>query len=128
MRILLDTHMLIWMFSDDPLLSPAARDLILDYGNQLYCSAAAPWEIAIKRSKRPEAIIDTARFLKYCEKAQVSVLPITADHISGLDKLPAVHSDPFDRIMLAQCLVEGMHFLTHDSRIREYDLPFILPA
>ena len=126
MRLLLDTHILVWMFADDPKLPQAARELVLDYGNQLYCSAAAPWEIELKHEKRPGSILDAPLFLEYCKKAQVAIVPIAESHVAGLSRLPRLHGDPFDRIMMAQAHVEGMRFLTHDTRIRQYDLPFIM--
>lgn len=128
MRVLLDTHMLIWMFADDSMLSASARDLILDYGNQLYCSAASVWEVQLKHEKRPKGTIDAQRFAEYCEKSQVAMLPVTSDHVAAIDSLPKVHKDPFDRLLIAQAAVEGMRFMTHDRVIGEYGLPFIINA
>ena len=128
MRVLVDTHMLIWMFTDSPMLSAAARDLLQDYGNRLYCSAASVLEVQQKHAKRPDIIVDAKRFLEYCEKAQVTVLPVTGEHAVAIDSLPTVHQDPFDRLMIAQAQVEGMSFLTHDQTIWKYGLPFIIEA
>ena len=128
MRILLDTHILIWMFMDDPRLSPHARELILDRDNQLYCSAASIWEVELKHEKRPKNNINATKFASLCEKSDVAILPISGEHVMGIGALPMVHKDPFDRLMIAQAQVEGMSFLTHDQTIWKYGLPFIIEA
>ena len=126
MRILLDTHILIWMFSDDSKLSSHAREMILDGNNRLYCSAASVWEVELKHEKQPEGNIDATRFADLCEQSDVAILPITGEHVMEIGNLPMVHKDPFDRLMIAQALCEGMRFLTHDKLVGEYDLPFII--
>lgn len=126
MRVLLDTHILIWMFSDDPKLSSHARGVILDGDNQLYCSAASVWEIKLKHEKRPKGNIDASRFMGLCEKSDVAILPIIGEHVMELGNLPMVHKDPFDRLMIAQAQHEGMCLLTHDKIIGQYDLPFVV--
>lgn len=128
MRVLVDTRMLVWMFMDSPMLSSAARDLLQDYGNRLYCSAASVLEVQLKHEKSPRSIVDAKSFLECCEEADVTVLPISGEHASAIADLPKIHKDPFDRLMIAQAQVEGMHLLTHDSTIWKYDLPFVIEA
>ena len=118
MNLLLDTHVLIWAFSQDPQLSQAATEAIRDGENMVFVSAATAWEIAIKSAlgklKAPlhiDAIIDEKNFLK---------LNITPHHADYLRQLPNHHRDPFDRMLVAQAQCESLEIITADKTIGLY--------
>ncbi|GAA1149706.1 type II toxin-antitoxin system VapC family toxin [Streptomyces hebeiensis] len=120
MKLLLDTHVVLWWLDDSPELSDEVKDL-LDTEPSVHVSAVTPWEIAIKQSlgklKGPE---DLAERVRDC---QFGGLPVTAGHGVRAGRLPAHHRDPFDRILVAQAQVEGMTLVTRDKWIPEYDVP-----
>lgn len=126
MKLLLDTHILLWALVNDPHLSPKARRLIEDRGNDIYYSIVSPWEVQIKHDLHPAELTVDARTLSgYCKKAGFFQLPVKLEHICALPNLErcdgaASHKDPFDRIMVCQATTENMLFLTHDGRIGEY--------
>ena len=120
MRVLLDTHIMIWMFQDDPRLSDRARELVLDRGNSLFCSAVSVWEVALKHRRRPRGNIGADEFLSYCDEAGILQLPLKQEHLTGLASLPEVHADPFDQALLCQVSAEGMRLLTHDGLLARY--------
>jgi len=123
-KLLLDTHLLLWAANEPKRLPKAARALIEDLENELLFSAASLWEITIKRSLGREDFTVDARVLRrglldngYTE------LPITSEHAVNLDQLPLAHRDPFDRILVAQAMVEGITLLTNDRKLLEYPGP-----
>ena len=118
MRLLLDTHILIWAAIGDDKLSRAAAQLIDDEANTLYFSAASIWELTIKGAERTGII--PAALRKVLLDAGYIELPITSDHGLAVGNLPNHHRDPFDRIMVAQALAEGINLLTHDSAMHAY--------
>ena len=125
MKLLLDTHMLLWSFSDDPMLSGKAVALIEDEDNVIYYSAASVWEIAIKHLHHPDRImISPKRFLEYCRLSGFFPIPIKDEHILNIDSLDRpegmVHNDPFDQMLIAQAKSEGMKLVTHDGLIAKY--------
>lgn len=127
MKILLDTHIALWLLADDDRLSNNARVLIEDESNELYVSTASLWEIAIKNAKYPDKMKTTAEeFSYYCDKAGLTSLPIEKKHIFELKELSNVHSDPFDRILLAQASSENFKLMTHDSKIASYKAGYVL--
>lgn len=118
MRLLLDTHALLWALEDSPKLSKKARTLIVDRRNEVIVSAASAWEIAIKRSLgRLEAPNELERAVRACGFA-----PLAIDFASTerLAELPPHHADPFDRLLVAQCLVEDAKLVTKDKELRRY--------
>ena len=124
MKVLLDTHLLLWAAGDPARLPRAALAMIEETQNELIFSAASLWEVAIKRSLRREDFTVDARLLRrglldngYGE------LPITGEHTLGIDLLPPIHKDPFDRILISQAIVEGITLLTVDERIARYPAP-----
>ena len=127
MKLLLDTHLLLWVAGIPERLSAATRMLIEDPENELFFSAASLWEIAIKRGLgRADFQVD-ARVLRrglrdnaYCE------LSITSEHAIVIDTLPLIHKDPFDRILIAQAMVEGITLLTADALVARYPGPIRL--
>ncbi|MEL6621149.1 MAG: type II toxin-antitoxin system VapC family toxin [Pseudomonadota bacterium] len=121
MRLLLDTHVLLWALVDDPRLSTAHRDA-LGQGD-LYLSAASVWEVGIKRALGkldvPDDIFDVA------ERAGCRPLPITWTHAQAAAALPPHHADPFDRMLIAQAQQEGLTVLTADAKFALYDVDYL---
>jgi PIN domain nuclease of toxin-antitoxin system len=118
MRLLLDTHILLWLMQDDPRLSQRARGII-DNSAEVYISAASIWEIAIKWrlgkiDENPEEL-DAAM-----EKAGLIDLPISKRHVVSKAKLPMLHRDPFDRLLVAQAIEEHLQFVTADPMLAAY--------
>ncbi len=118
MRLLLDTHVLIWAATDDVKLSSAAAQLIDDETNTLYFSAASIWELTIKGAHRTGVV--PAMLRKALLGAGYLELPINSEHGLMVGHLPEHHRDPFDRIMVAQAMAEGMSLVTHDSAMHAY--------
>ena len=127
MNALLDTHTFLWWNLDDPQLSPAARQFIQDGRNQVYLSAASTWEIAIKTAKgrlslpeNPERYVAN-RMAHY----HFLPLPIQLSHALEVYSLPDIHSDPFDRLLIAQSLLEDLPIITSDVEISRYPVSVI---
>src|SRR5918994_3027491 len=105
MRLLLDTHLLLWAAANSKRLSREARELLEDAGNDVYYSAASIWEIAIKSSlRRKDFRIELPQLLSALPEMGLIELPITAVHAAGVSSLPPIHRDPFDRLLIAQSL------------------------
>ncbi|MBR4224989.1 MAG: type II toxin-antitoxin system VapC family toxin [Oscillospiraceae bacterium] len=127
MNILIDTHIAVWALNDEPMLSPSARDMILDETNTIYYSIISVWEILLKHQKRPGSFpFDETEFSEFCKRSGFVLLSLTEDHlftVRSLSRDPNIrpHNDPFDKILLAQAKTEGMLFMTHDSLISGYD-------
>ena len=124
MKLLLDTQLLLWAAGQPERLSAAARKLLNDPRNELLFSAASIWEIAIKNTLGREDFRVEPRVLRrglldngYAE------LPITSQHAVSIDGLPPRHRDPFDRLLLAQALSEGVTLLTGDTQLARYPGP-----
>lgn len=127
MKLLLDTHIALWILTDDPRLSKNARVLIEDETNELYISTASLWEIEIKNSKRQDIMKTTAKdFEYYCNQAGFIPLAIENNHVINLNTLPAIHNDPFDRMLMAQADFENLKLITHDAKIASYNMDYVL--
>lgn len=118
MRLLLDTHMLLWLMSDSPRLTRRARTLIVNAA-EVYVSSATVWEIAIKfrlgkLEEEPEKIVDQL------DAAGLKELNVTYRHALATVRLPLLHGDPFDRLLIAQAITEPLHLLTADARLAAY--------
>ncbi|HUY63123.1 MAG TPA: type II toxin-antitoxin system VapC family toxin [Acidimicrobiales bacterium] len=123
MSLLLDTHILLWWLSDDPLLPTAARQAIASSDNEVLVSAATAWEIAIKRTAgRLDAPDD---LLEAVEANDFETLPITAAHALAAGALPPHHSDPFDRMLIAQARAESLTLISIDNRFTQYDVTLL---
>ena len=124
MKLLLDTHMLLWAAAGT--LSKDAEKMVVDGDNTLFFSPASIWEIGIKKSLAKSDFQVEAEVLR-CGLLdnQYQELPITSLHALAANALPPIHKDPFDRMLLAQAKVEGMAFLTSDSILRDYPAPVI---
>ncbi len=121
MRLLLDTHVLLWAAGEPDKLSGAGKNLLLNHDNSLYFSPANIWEIVIKRRLgRDDFQVDPARLRKLLVLNGYSEVPIIADHALMLESLPQIHKDPFDRLLLAQARSEGMQLVSSDSQLFRY--------
>ena len=124
MKILLDTHLLLWAAGEPGRLSARARALIKDPANELVFSAASLWEIAIKRRLgRDDFNVDPRLLRRGLIDNGYGELPITSEHAVATDSLPPLHKDPFDRILVAQATVEGIPLLTVDPMVTQYRGP-----
>lgn len=121
MRLLLDTHILLWWLSGSARLPRRSRERLVDPGNTLFISAASLWEIRIKESLgRIQVPADLERQLG---PLGMEALAISTAHTAALADLPLLHRDPFDRMLLAQASVEGMKLLTSDRAVLAYGPP-----
>ncbi len=124
MKLLLDTHILIWAALSPEKLSAEARALIEDFGNELYFSAARLWEISTKFSlNRPDFTLEPTLFAAALTENDFTELPISARHAIRVPHLPPIHKVPFDRLLIAQALTDGMLLLTADDLIAQYPGP-----
>jgi len=122
LRALLDTHALIWWFSDDPSLPPAVRAIIEDTNNTLLVSAASAWELAIKyqSGKLRKAGDLLSDFSGRIEREGFDLLPISAEHGIRAGLLPGPHRDPFDRMLIAQSQAENIPILSNEIVFDHY--------
>ncbi|MBQ9565639.1 MAG: type II toxin-antitoxin system VapC family toxin [Synergistaceae bacterium] len=119
MRLLLDTHVLIWAAAGT--LSSKTEKLLTDEGNSLFFSSASIWEITIKAGlNRPDFQLDAALLRQGLLENQYQEIPISSFHALAVKYLPLLHKDPFDRILLAQAQCEGLTFLTSDRILKNY--------
>jgi PIN domain nuclease of toxin-antitoxin system len=122
MRLLLDTSTFLWIISDAPKLSHRARELFLDLENEVYLSSVSAWEMAVKNvlgrlplPEPPERFVPTQRELHGIEP-----LPLEEEAALQLARLPLLHKDPFDRMLICQAIVHGLAIVTSDSLISQY--------
>jgi len=122
MKVLLDTHAFLWAITEDARLSEPARQIFLSGANQLFLSVASLWEIVVKVQigKLPLPKRTDQYLLDQLSRNAVQTLPVQASHVLRLFKLPHHHSDPFDRVLIAQSQAEGLPILTADPLIRKY--------
>ena len=127
MNAILDTHAFLWAVTDDRRLSAAARAVISDGVNQVFLSAASMWEIVIKAGAgRLYLEGGPARFLEQeIRRNRLSPLPIQAAHVLRVASLPAIHKDPFDRLLIAQAQVENLPLISSDPEIARYPVQVI---
>ena len=119
MKLLLDTHVFIWAVADPLLLAEDVRSAIKDPDNQVLVSAVVPWEIAIKRG------LGRLRFAgevdEHTNANRFTELKVSFQHAAGVEMLPRLHSDPFDRLLVSQAIVEGATLVSRDSKVKRYD-------
>lgn len=130
MRLLLDTHIALWALLDDPRLSGDVRALILDPSNTVAVSVVSIWEITIKhalsRGRAGDILIPGSTALGYFRAAGYDILSISAAHAVAIETLPALHADPFDRLLVAQAHVESLRLVTADRQVASYDPGILL--
>ena len=124
MGLLLDTHVVLWWLTDDPALDSGIKER-LDHEPDVYVSAATIWEVAIKQAigKLPEP----AGLPELIRASGFAELPISSQHAMAAARLPLIHRDPFDRMLVAQARDEDLTLVTRDSRCQKYDVA-ILPV
>ena len=122
MRILLDTSTFLWIITDSPELSPRARELFVDPANEVYLSSVSSWEIAVKHSlgrlplpEPPERFVPAQR-----KDHGIEPLPLDEEAALHLVRLPLLHKDPFDRMLVCQAIVHGLVILTSDKLVYQY--------
>ena len=124
MRLLIDTHALIWYVDQDHLLSPTAHAAITDPSNDLLLSSGSVWEIAIKAGLKKLTLSQPYR--PWIEKAMadlgLSLLPITVEHADAQAGLPMHHKDPFDRLLVAQSVIEKVPLVSADAHFDPYGI------
>lgn len=124
MKLLLDTHLLLWLAATPKKLSKKARIFIEDQENELFFSAASIWEVAIKQTLGREDFSADAHLLRRgLLDNGYSELPILSDHAVAVNSLPDIHKDPFDRMLIAQATIEGFILLTADAMLAKYPGP-----
>ena len=127
MRLILDTHAFLWWITDDPRLSPRARQVMGNAHNELFLSVASAWEIAIKTRLGRLSLEERAdRFVPdQLSRNGISSLPIEMSHALYTTRLPDIHRDPFDRLIIAQSVLERLPVVTKDSVIARYKVETI---
>ena len=129
MRLLLDTHVFVWCVQDNPRLSRDTRRTIRSAAAEVFVSAASIWEVAIKLSVgrlrwrgRPGRVLDSS-----IEASGFVELPVTARHAAAVRDLPPHHGDPFDRLLIAQAMTEGLSIVTADDAFARYGVSLVPP-
>ncbi len=127
MRLLLDTHVAIWALTDRARIPQVIVDVLDDTANPVFVSAVSIWEIAIKhRLRRTDSPPFSGRdAIGHFENAGFTHLSVTATHAAFVEQLPAIHNDPFDRLLLAQAMVEHLQLVTFDRQLGDYDAAII---
>ena len=124
MKLLIDTHLLLWAAQGAKYLPSAAYQLMRVQANELYFSVASLWEIVIKRSlDRDDFQVDVRLFRRGLLDNGYHELSIQSEHAVAIETLPPIHKDPFDRLLVAQAISEGMTLLTADARVADYPAP-----
>ena len=124
MNLLLDTHVLIWWLMIPERLIPATWDILEDESNRLFVSVASIWEMAIKTATGRLAMPD--RMMEILAKRGATILRIEADHAFAAATLPPLHKDPFDRMLVAQAMHEGLTLVTRDALVTAYPVAILL--
>src|SRR6202162_508200 len=122
MRLLLDTHTLLWWLAENPSLPASAQKLIANKNNDVLVSAASAWEIAtkVRLGKLPIALDLAHDFIAHLERERFETLPISADHGIRAGLLPGPHKDPFDRMLIAQSQTENIPIITNEAVFESY--------
>lgn len=123
MRLLLDTHVVLWWLNDSPQLGQTARDAIAAPANMVYVSAVSVWETVLKHSLGKLEIPDN--WTEVLADEPFLQLSVTWAHTIGVGQLPDLHRDPFDRLLLAQAIAENLTIVTHDETIFRYPVPVL---
>lgn len=123
MRYLLDTQILLWALEDNPRLSGTARQILTNDSHQLYVSLASLWEMAIKISIQKLTLAQPlTAVIEHLPEAGIAILPISTAHILAVEHLPLLHRDPFDRLLVAQAVVENLEVVSSDEALAQYPI------
>lgn len=124
MRFLIDTHTLLWIVDDDPKLSDKAKKIFLNNNNDIFVSIASIWEMVIKISlKRLEIPGTLSEFVKeHIRGSKIEIMSIDLNHLYQLENLPFIHRDPFDRIIIAQAIIENIPVISKDEVFDGYPI------
>ena len=127
MKLLLDTHVILWALEDSSRLPLYIRELIKDESNEIYVSSVSLWEIAIKHKKQPGTLPYTATQIRdYCQRAGYIFISLSLDSIQTYERYDfSSHLDPFDQMLVAQSACNSMRLLTHDEKLKSYNVGFI---
>ena len=127
MKLLLDTHTFLWLVEGNSKLSAAAQIALADPANELFLSVGSVWELAIKTGNKKLTLSDPldAFVSKWIVAYQMFLLPIDISHALAVGGLPDHHRDPFDRILIAQAMVEGMTLVSADNKFAPYSVPIL---
>jgi PIN domain nuclease of toxin-antitoxin system len=122
-KVLLDTHVAIWAITERKRIPKGFLEIVADASNSVFVSVVAVWETAMKhRLARPDSPpFSGHEAIEHFRTAGFGLLNVAPEHAAYVERLPPIHFDPFDRLMLAQAIVEDFHFITHDSNLRRYD-------
>lgn len=120
MKFLFDTHIFLWAFDNHPHLSAKARCLLGEYDEELYFSPVNVWEIANKAGAKHPLDTTAEEFRQSLIDGGFRELPVTSWHAAVVETLPRIHGDPFDRMLVAQAMVEGCILVTHDDNVAKY--------
>ena len=124
MRILIDTHILLWWLEGNPRLAERGRKEIDSENNEIYVSCVSLWEIAIKTAlgklKMPNGLPEILK------KNAIAIVPVLPHHVASFSSVPVLHGDPFDRMLIAQTLAEDLTLMTHDRQISAYAISCLL--
>ena len=127
MRLLLDTHALLWSLDGDKRLGPTARSLIADRANDVLVSVGSLWEVAIK-VQVGKLNINIATMTDRVRQNGATLLGVTVAHLATLTTLPRHHRDPFDHLLIAQAITEGATLMSEDGKMQAYPVPLLRPS
>ena len=127
MKLLLDTHVLIWALQDSEQLPLRIREMLIDESNEIYVSIISLWEIAIKHKKMPNLMPFAMKEIRdYSQRAGYIFLSLSVDNVSTFESLDlSMHKDPFDQILVSQSVSNNMRLITHDEALKKYGVGFI---
>ena len=127
MKLLLDTHVLIWALQDSEQLPLRIREMLIDESNEIYVSIISLWEIAIKHKKMPNLMPFAMKEIRdYSQRAGYIFLSLSVDNVSTFESLDlSMHKDPFDQILVSQSISNNMKLITHDEALKKYGVGFI---
>lgn len=124
MRLLIDTHVVLWGYNEPERISKSASRAMASAQNECFVSVASLWEIAIK-ARKGQLLAHDDLPARIRANPQLTILPIGVEHACGVRKLPRLHGDPFDLLLVSQALVEQMALVTHDGVMAAYGVPIV---
>ena len=126
MRILIDTHILIWFLEGNESLAKSRQELLSEIGNDVFVSIGSLWEIAIKLSLGKLRTKNSLNeIIIQIESENIKILPISPEHVSHVESLPFHHRDPFDRILISQAQVDGLSVMSSDRAFSDYEVELL---